>query len=333
MDRSNASLHAGKRHKQIRWLVYQTILLVCCCAIVSFSTPAFSQSNQSILLVVFKEDRHSITSAFRKIIKGIEKHSDLNVVEQILRNPLNTDDINGLINTYQAKAIVVLGSKAMKLFENAQVSVPIISGGTLYPSKTKHDVYGLSLTPAPSLLFQRLQNVAPRIRKIHVVYNPDKYQWLINLANDAADESHLKLITYEANNLRSSAKTHRQIVKKINPANEAIWLLQDSQLVGDKNVLPYLLKEAWQRELVIFSSNPQHVRRGALLSLYSERELSGEELGLLAKNVLDNTAKLQQQFMPSHRVKSTVNIRSAGHLGIRFNSEQLRSFDLIFPKR
>jgi len=267
------------------------------------------------------------------MIAGIEKHSDLRVIEKIISTSIDEDEIKKIINDNNAAAIVLLGRKTVELFEDAKIDVPIITGGTLYPVRSKHVLYGLSLAPDPQLLFERLLELTPTIKKIHVVYNPDRYQWLISIAETAGISSDIEIIKYEARNLRSSAKIHREIVQQSKPNEEAIWLLQDASLVGDANVLPYLLKEAWLRGIIIFSSNPRHVQRGALLSLYSERELSGQELGTLAKRVVHHSDELEHLFFPAKNLKSTVNIRSAGHLGIRFNSEQLKNYDLIFPKK
>ncbi len=331
MDR--ISPHRPARRSRRYFLKRITLLVVFLCPFILASNIASAQNEPSILLVVFKQGKTSVTNAFKKMVKGIEKHSNLRVIEKIVSTSINANEINMLIRKNNAAAVVLLGRKTVALFEDTEIDIPIITGGTLYPVKSRHVLYGLSLTPDPQLLFQRLLNLAPTVKRIHVVYNPERYQWLISFAEAAGAQTGIEIVSYKATDLRSSAKIHREIVQKSVPKEEAIWLLQDSTLVGDANVLPYLLKEAWQRGIVIFSSNPRHVQRGALLSLYSEREQSGEELGTLAKKVIYNRDKLKHLFFPAQKVKSTVNIRSAGHLGIRFNSEQLSHYDLIFPKK
>ena len=320
-------------HRIPTWLVVRAKLVIVFLCLFFISLPIQSQPEPSILLVVFSHEKPRAQKAYQQIVKGIEKHVDLRVVEQTVGSSVDRDEINALVTQHNASAIVLLGRQTIEHFKNKPMSVPIITGGTLYPTSQQENFYGLSLTPAPELLFKKLIEFSSNVQKVHVVYNPKKYQWLIELANEAAKKLNLELVSYQATDLRSSAKLHRNIIEGNITKNEAIWLLHDAKLVGNSDVLPYLLREAWAREIIILSSNPQHVQRGALLSLYSERELSGEELGSLAKTILTNKDNLTSSFFPATKVKTTINIRSAGHLGIRFNSEQLKTFDLIFPRK
>lgn len=333
--RALPSQRCNGHRNSVRPAYKSKLAFVLLCLLFIISQPIQSQSEPSILLVVFSHDKPRSQKAYQQIVKGIEKHVDLRIVEQTLNSVTDTSEINSLVNKHNASAIVLLGRKAIEHFKDKSLPVPVITGGTLYPTFKQQNFYGLSLTPAPGLLFKKLIEFSPDVKKIHVVYNPDKYQWLINSANQSAEELNLELVSYKASNLRSSAKLHRKIIENniSKSKNEAIWLLHDSQLVGNSDVLPYLLREAWAKEIIIFSSNPQHVQRGALLSLYSERELSGEELGNLAKKVLTRKEELGDDFFAATQLKTTINIRSAGHLGIRFNSEQLKTFDLIFPRK
>ncbi len=94
--------------------------------------------------------------------------------------------------------------------------------------------------------------------------------------------------------------------------------------------MPVILKEAWDKNLLVFSSNPEHVKRGALFSLYPDNRGLGRSLAQLTLERLKSPPK-PPAVLALKDLLIAVNARTAEHLGLRLTNQARRRFDLVFP--
>jgi len=283
------------------------------------------------ITVIYPEAKGSYAALFEQIIRGIEETTKGAIIP--LAVPLDPDmkALQQSIEQQPNDVIIALGRRGIETAKALQLKTPVIAGGLLSMSKADMKTYpAISLLPEPSLLFQRLHALAPEIQHVYLVYNPERHQWLLPRAKAAAKRQGLTLILRPATNIRSAARLYRELVSEMKPGRDALWLLQDSTLTGDTSLLAYLLQEAWQRRLLIFSSSPAHVRRGALFSLYANKQGLGRDLGRFARRILHNGAK--PGLRPTSEVNIAVNLRTASHLGLSISYQQQRQFNLVFPR-
>ena len=290
-----------------------------------------SLAAQPRITVIYPDAKGGYATLFEQIIRGIEETTKSTITP--LEVPLEAD-IAALRQDIEQRpddVIIALGRRGIETAKALQLKTPVIAGGLLSMSKADMDTYpAISLLSDPSLLFQRLHALAPKTRRVYLIYNPERHQWLLPWAEMAAKQHELALITRPATNIRSAARLYRELVNEMESGRDALWILQDSTLTGDTSLLSYLLQEAWQRRLLIFSSSPAHVRRGALFSLYADKQGLGRDLGRLALRVISNDAK--PGLRPTNEVNIAVNLRTASHLGLSISYQQQRQFNLVFPR-
>jgi putative ABC transport system substrate-binding protein len=190
---------------------------------------------------------------------------------------------------------------------------------------------GISLSPDPALLFAKLKALQPAVRRVLIVYDPRHNDWLIRLARDAAKAQSLDLVAYEARDLAAAAKAYEQLFANAAEHRDAVWLPQDPTTVEESTLVPLVLKESWNRHLAVFSSSYVHVRKGALFVLYPDNFELGRDLGTAALKLL--AGEPRGGLRPLREVLTGVNLRSAGHLGLKLDSEQLRGFDSVFQEQ
>jgi putative ABC transport system substrate-binding protein len=283
--------------------------------------------------VIFPEVDQPYARVFEQIIDDIRQQKGFDVDTYSLRDNYDPAAVKQWITQQNAQTLVALGQRGVDAVENLDIDIPIIIGAVLYVSGAQNEqVSGISLTPDPDLLFTRLKQMAPGIKRIHVVYNPDRYQWLIDYAKKAANKHHLEILAKEASDLPSAAPLYRELLDASQHDDDAIWLLQDSSTVGDSSILPLVLKEAWEKKLVVFSSNPGHVRRGALFALYADQNALGKSITQLLLQQTSGKTKVKG-LLPLSEVQIAVNLRTAGHIKVDISYEQRRQFDLVYPKR
>jgi len=96
--------------------------------------------------------------------------------------------------------------------------------------------------------------------------------------------------------------------------------------------LSFVLEQSWEKDVVVFSSNPAHVNKGVLFAMYPDNMKLGESLGAFALEEL-NGGKMLRKMIPVEDLKSAFNKRTAEHLGIRFTKDELRNYDAVFPSQ
>ena len=155
--------------------------------------------------------------------------------------------------------------------------------------------------------------------------------WLMERASEAAEARGLILVRIPVQGRREAALKYRDVLDGGAEPMEAVWLLQDPSTLDARTVLPFLLREAWNRNLVVFCSNPAHVKRGVLFALYPDNAGMGRTLGRMVSRGKGAENLKIPGGLPLSDLLIAVNVRTADHLGLEITSRQKRAFDLVFP--
>ncbi|MES2048695.1 MAG: ABC transporter substrate binding protein [Pseudomonadota bacterium] len=283
------------------------------------------------IAVLYPDIGEPFRAIFATIIVGIEEKTKAKVLSYPIGPDLDAAELNAQLKKNGAKVVIALGRQGMKAAAGLDSTIAVVIGGVLsVPESDSRNLTGISLTPDPNLLFSRLKNLLPGIKRVMVVYNPQTNEWLIKLAREAAKAQGLELVTFQARDLSTAARLYESTFAAADGRQDAVWLPQDSTTVDESTVLPLVLKESWNRGVPIFSSSLVHVKKGALFALYPNnlelgRGLAGVAFGLLT----GDTPK--RGITPLREVHIAVNLRTANHLGLSIGEQQQRSFDFIYP--
>ncbi|HVK93998.1 MAG TPA: ABC transporter substrate binding protein, partial [Noviherbaspirillum sp.] len=230
------------------------------------------------------------------------------------------------------KVVIALGRQGLRATAGLDRDIQIVVGGVLsVPESETRSLMGVSLTPDPLLLFSRLKNLLPAIRRVIVVYNPQQNDWLIRLARDAAKMYGLELVAYEVRDLASAARMYENVFASSDGKRDAVWLPQDATSVDENTILPLVLKESWDRSVPVFSSSFLHVKKGALFALYPDNVELGRTLAISALAAISGETR-RRGILPLREVQVAINLRTASHIGLVLGYQQQRSFDFIFPE-
>lgn len=291
--------------------------------------------------IIYPEVKKPYSTVFERIIDGIGAESKTDIVKYGIKGMGEEQDtsIKEWLSEQQPEVIVALGRRGIEVVKKQNSGIPSVFGGVLYVTDATLDsTTGISLTPNPKQLFTQLKQFSPDTKRVFVVYNPARYQWVIDLAKPAASALGITLTAKAADGARESARIHRDILKKAKRRTDSLWLLQDSSIVSSKTILPMILKESWNKKLIVFSSNPSDVPRGILFSFYADHKALGKSLARLALERVDNesrenSSQANNEITPLTDMLSAVNIRTAGHVGLHIPYEEQRKFGLVFPRK
>ncbi|WP_246598902.1 ABC transporter substrate binding protein [Methylogaea oryzae] len=294
------------------------------------AVPQWSQADAPSVAVLYPELREPFRGVFLEIVEGIEAGLRSPVKSYALTN--DDSALKSQLAQERVEVAITLGRSGLLAARKLADTLPVVVGATFVsPDAENRGLAGITLAPAPDALFDRLRRLAPEIKRVSVVYDPKSKTWEIEQARKAARERGLTLNALPAEDLRSSAALYRTVLDETRGGGGALWLLQDDAAMDERALLPLILTEAWDNNLVVFSSNPDHVRKGALFSLYPDNAGMGRSLAAMARKRLQGGVSGDTDIEPLKDLLFAVNLRTAEHLGLRFDSQDRRQFDLVFP--
>jgi putative ABC transport system substrate-binding protein len=282
--------------------------------------------------IVYPELREPYKAVFDSIIEGIDE----TLPKQTLTYALNGDDnpsrINAWVENNRLDGVIFLGRAGFEIAQKLpDIRFRVFGAVITTPADTPKGLIGITQIPDPEKMLQNLKLLASDVKRITVVYTEENSAWLIPEAERAASQYGHVLNKVLITDLREAANFYRDYFNTATK-KDALWLLQDSKTIDDGPVLSDILRKAWSHEITVFSSNPAHVPRGALFSLYpSNREL-GVHLGQMVQELIKGRS-ITNGVHALTDVRIAVNIRTAEHLGYTYSGSQRRDFGLVFPRR
>ena len=283
------------------------------------------------IAVLYPDVREPYSSIFRDIVGGIKRESGAKVTTYSLKTEDSLEEVREWLDKMHPKAVILLGNRGKYLADELGENYLTIAGAAILSGDyVQSGLSGISLTPSPRRLFAKLKEIAPDVERITVIYHDATNGWLIELAKVAALDSGFKLEALAAEDVREAAGVYREVLERQNNGKDAIWLLQGDPTLDERSLLPTILNEAWGSHSIVFSSNPSHVKRGALFSLYPDNFNMGKSLAVKANKLIGGGKSGAE---PLEDLLVAVNLRTAEHLNLKLNRSDEKDFDLVFPSR
>ncbi len=285
------------------------------------STCLFAHGEQ--LTVVYPNVKAPYDKIFEQIIQGISKEFNGDVIHLQLPNEFNAEAIAKTITTDK---VIALGNRGMRIAKQIYQEKQVVVGALpLTPSA----ISGVSLMAAPSVLFDSLKTLAPQVTTVTVLYTSAS-TWIVDIARQEALARKITFNAQKVDDIRTAVEAYSKVFEQGNLEHTAIWLPIDPITANDKVIVPVILEKAWENKMAVFSSKPNHAKRGALFSAIPDNELLGTQLVRLMKKIASGSnASLVK---PLEKVNLAVNLRTAAHLGYKYSANERAGFALTFPK-
>lgn len=282
------------------------------------------------IAVLYPNVEQPFRSAFTSMIKGIEERTSLPVRSYPVDARVEANELNAMLKQNGTKVVIALGRQGLAAAAGLDRDISVVVGGVLLLSDADN-VAGISLTPDPALLFARLHALLPDLKRVIVVYNPKNSEWLIRLAREAARTQGLELAAYVAGDMARAAQLYPSLISGADGRRDAVWLPHDATTVEEGTILPLVLRETWNAGVPLFSSNVQHVKKGALFAMVPNNVEMGRTLASSAMGMLNGGGR-RGSLAPSRTLQTAINVRTASHMGLQLGHQQQRSFDFVFPQ-
>jgi putative ABC transport system substrate-binding protein len=301
-------------------LIAGIVLLVC---LLARSGVAFAETRIGVL---YPESAPAFVRLYQAIIDGMGDVRDVRVQSRAVSERSSLDEIKTWLQEQRNQVTVVLGDVPPALAEQLSASTPLIYGASALNDNAQP---GVSLAASPAQMFARLRQVKPDVERVYVVFRPQASGWLITAARAAAREQGLDLAGSACEDAQQASAAIARILQQARPGRDAVWLTLDP-VVPLNQLLPVLLRESWDKHLVLFSNNPVDVAKGALFALYPDYPAMGRQLAERAKRQAARPSLTGPEA--SEHLRGAFNTRTASHLGIEPIDRVLKGFDRTFPE-
>ncbi len=278
--------------------------------------------------VIYPEVRDPYLQIFLTIIDGAKTVPNTDITPYPLKKQNSPENLKRWFEQNNINVAITLGNRGYAVIPDIPISFPVVTGAILINPDT-NGVSGISLAPSPQNLFLFLRKLLPQISNIHTIYLPDQNGWLIKQAKVAAKNQQMTLQAQGAHNIHKLAELYKSLLDNIDPTKSALWLPYTGRGL-ERALMQKVLETAWERNIVVFSSNFSDVKRGVLFSLYPDNFEMGKSLAKMAIQRIGNNEQPHRITLVDTLLKA-VNLRTADHLGLHFTKTQEKNFDFIYP--
>jgi putative tryptophan/tyrosine transport system substrate-binding protein len=281
---------------------------------------------QTRVSVLYPESAPAFARLYQTIIDGIAQTADVRLQSRAVSDRNAPEEIRTWASANQSQVAIVLGEIPSAVAVSLTAAGPVIRGAD---ALNDNSLAGVSLAASPAQMLNRLHQLKPDVDRVFVVYRPQAIGWLIAAARAPARELGLELVATPSEDVQQAGAAFTRILQQARPDKDAIWLTLDP-VVPVNQMLPVLLRESWDKHLVLFSNNPLDVAKGALFALYPNYPAMGRQLAERAKRQVARPTLGGPEA--SEHLHGALNTRTASHLGIVVGDRQLQAFDRVFPE-
>jgi putative ABC transport system substrate-binding protein len=277
------------------------------------------------LVIIYPEVREPFARVFEEVVRGAEEGYQQNVRRVSMADNQSPVDFVHVLD--HNSPVLVLGNRLARQVTEHNAERRLIVGAV---NSEYSNVFGITLIPDSEVIAQKLPVLVPAINTVHIVTNAENSLLDFDRATQALSKQGIQLSIHQAKDIRVAAGVYRDLMQTLDES-DAVWILPKGSFVNNA-VLAILLQESWEKHFVVFSSNPIHVKRGALFSIYPNNYNMGLSLGRLARDVAQNNSP-EREMQALEDIFVTLNERTSNHLGINLTDDVRAHIDLILPAR
>ena len=232
------------------------------------------------------------------------------------------------IRASDAALLLVVGVQAALVAKLEIVDIPVIFCMVLNPAK--HDLNasnmtGIRLDVPIDRQFKAMRSVLPPVKRIGVLYDPEKTGDLVQEARLTAKAAGFELIEREVRTEKEMPSTLRALIPKI----QALWLVPDSTVLNEDS-LKFVMDTTLDANVPVVGFSSELVRSGALVGLSVHYEDVGRQAGSLARKILNEQVRPFANTFPPERLRLALNLKTARFLGIVIPPEVVNNADELY---
>lgn len=228
-------------------------------------------------------------------------------------------DVVGIVREDQPKVVLAIGDAALAATRKIR-HIPVVAVmalGIQNQRTTQQNLTGINMFAPPERYLSMFREM--KIRRVGVVYNRAKSGWYMRLAQQAAENAGIELITREVAAPRETIEKMASLAGKI----DVLWMLPDSTAVTRETTEAYF-HFGQQYAIPVVSFAASYLKLGAAAALEIDRLALGRQADALISTLLQGG---RVENLPPGLSKNTHFLTNPGilrRLGFSFTEDDFR---------
>jgi putative ABC transport system substrate-binding protein len=231
------------------------------------------------------------------------------------------------VRASNADIILAVGIKAALAAKLEIVDIPIIYCMVLDPVKNglnAPNMVGIMLDVPLDRQFKEMRSVLPGLKRLGVLYDPEKTGDLVEDARRVGKAFGVELITRQAHSEKEIPAALRGLIPQV----DALWLVPDSTVLTEESI-SFLLTTTLDSNIPVIGFSSELVRSGALVGLSVNYEDVGRQAALLTRKILGGQIKAPASY-PPEKLRLALNLKTGKFLGVQIPPDVLNRADQLY---
>lgn len=221
--------------------------------------------------------------------------------------------------------IYTIGTKASMIAKENFDNIPIIFSMVSRPEKygfNTANIYGVSINIPIAQQFKTLKKILPKVKRVGVIYNPEKNKGKLDEARQIALEQGLELLMFEAH----SYKDIPNVLRNMLPSIDVLWLAMDDAILN-RLTIKHIILSSTRQKVPIMGFSHRFIKHGVLFALKTDYFDLGAQAGELAKLV--EYKKLHDiRIIAPRKAIPVINLNVAKFFGLKISKQLLKESQL-----
>lgn len=271
-----------------------------------------AEAGQKIVVV-----QSSRIMPYEEALKGFKSVCDVKT-KQLVISELNGEDVVKNIYRFRPDMVLAIGVDALRRVKIIR-SIPIVYLMVPNPQSIlsmETNITGVTIhIPIEKQLFSLL-NTVPNIKKIGLLYDPDKTRSLAEKARIAAAIYGIQLIAKEVHSSSEVPPALMDMKGEI----DVFWMLPDVTVITPETV-EFMFLFSLENNIPILAFSDKYLELGAFMSIAIDAFDIGSQAGDMAKKILLGTEIKNIQQADARKADISVNQRIARKAIISINQK------------
>ncbi|MBI5874992.1 MAG: ABC transporter substrate-binding protein [Deltaproteobacteria bacterium] len=269
---------------------------------------------------------------YREAVNGFKNVVNKRVHEYVIMDEKGMDNSVVLrLKEQKTDLIFALGTDALALAKGEFKNTPVVFAFVLNPDAVigkdidavaQGNIKGIDMIAPPMEQFNALLEIAPKVKRIGVIYDPSKTQDIINDAAIAAKSLGLTLVTREIKSGGEAIDAVSDMEGKI----DALWMAPDTTAITRESI-EYMLLFSFRNRVPVIGISDKYVKEGALLALSFDSEDMGRQAGEVAMKILEGGDTTHIHLLKPRKLKLSINLNTAEKLGLNISERVISKAD------
>lgn len=254
---------------------------------------------------------------YNEAFKGFKSMCDCRI-KQFVLSEMEGLDVVKAVRDAKPDLILAIGIDALAKVKRIR-NIPIVYLMVPNPQNIISDeenITGVSMNISTEKHLATLRDVLPKIKRVGLLYNPDRTGSFVKKARLAASSMGIELLAKEV----YSSKDVPALVNTMKGKIHAFWMLPDTTVVTPETT-EILLLFSLENKIPIMTFSDKYVELGALMSLEIDAFDSGKQAGEMAHKILSGTSIKKVSETDPRKAVLSINLKIANKLGITISDE------------